>query len=304
MAMKKPGIYAPLHAHYFDDTAIMEAGEDAELLYVRMLAYASRQMELEGYLSDRVITSRLGIMPRMEDDGTGIVPGTDAGSRAGTLAGVGLLTRTGSGYRISGWLKWNKSAEEMDKERKRDRARKTNGETAPDEDFSGTDTGTDVGSRTGTDAGKVPGSHAPIQVTTSQSNPLSSSRAVALPEPPRDDIESICNHLATRIHENGAKRPTIGKTWLTEARLLIDRDGRDFQEIHQTIDWCQADSFWKTNILSMPKFREKYDQLLLKSKQPAPRQQQQATLGTTDWDAKMARARALDEADEQARRTA
>lgn len=129
MAMKRPGIYAPLSAYYFDDAAIMEVGEDAELLYVRMLAYAARQMEFEGFISDRVILTRLGIMPRESGNGTGNgtgnVPGTDAGSRAGLLAEYGLLTREEGGYRISGWLKWNKSAAELGKERARDRQRKT-----------------------------------------------------------------------------------------------------------------------------------------------------------------------------------
>ena len=125
MAMKRPGIYAPLSAYYFDDAAIMEVGEDAELLYVRMLAYAARQMEFEGFISDRVILTRLGIMPRESGNGTGNMPGTDAGSRAGLLAEYGLLTREEGGYRISGWLKWNKSAAELGKERARDRQRKT-----------------------------------------------------------------------------------------------------------------------------------------------------------------------------------
>ena len=135
MAMKRPGIYAPLSAYYFDDAAIMEVGEDAELLYVRMLAYAARQMEFEGFISDRVILTRLGIMPRESGNGTGNgtgnVPGTDAGSRAGLLAEYGLLTREEGGYRISGWLKWNKSAAELGKERSRDRQRKTMPDKAP-----------------------------------------------------------------------------------------------------------------------------------------------------------------------------
>jgi hypothetical protein len=40
------------------------------------------------------------------------------------------------------------------------------------------------------------------------------------------------------------------------------------------IRWCQADEFWRGNILSMPKLREKYDQLRLKAlerrEKPAP----------------------------------
>ena len=149
MAMKRPGIYAPLSAYYFDDAAIMEVGEDAELLYVRMLAYAARQMEFEGFISDRVILTRLGIMPRESGNGTGNMPGTDAGSRAGLLAEYGLLTREEGGYRISGWLKWNKSAAELGKERARDRQRKT----MPDKGVRFPGPGNDTGNRSGTDTG-------------------------------------------------------------------------------------------------------------------------------------------------------
>lgn len=143
MAMRKPGPYAPLSAHYADDERIMEAGEDAELLYVRMLAYAARTPTTEGWISDAVIQSRLGIIPRY--DGSGMVPGTDAGSRAGKLRETGLITRDGNGYRITSWLRWNKSAAEMGKERDRDRKRK--------KPTTSKDDGNDAGSRAGTDTG-------------------------------------------------------------------------------------------------------------------------------------------------------
>jgi hypothetical protein len=40
----------------------------------------------------------------------------------------------------------------------------------------------------------------------------------------------------------------------------------------QIIDWCQTDAFWKGNILSMPKFREKYDRLRIASNNQQGRQ--------------------------------
>ncbi|KQU30324.1 MULTISPECIES: hypothetical protein [unclassified Rhodococcus (in: high G+C Gram-positive bacteria)] len=83
--------------------------------------------------------------------------------------------------------------------------------------------------------------------------------------PPREDVESLCTHLHRRITDNGG-RATISAKWRTEARLLIDNDGVDPEQAHRLIDWCQDDSFWHANILSMPKFREKYQQLLLKAR--------------------------------------
>lgn len=81
--------------------------------------------------------------------------------------------------------------------------------------------------------------------------------------PPRPDVEALCAHLADRIEANGSKRPRITAAWRTSARLLLDLDGRTPEQVRTAIDWCQADEFWRSNILSMPKLREKYDQLRL-----------------------------------------
>jgi len=141
MAMRKPGPFAPLSIHYYDDDKIMEAGELAEVLYVRMLAYAASQPEKEGWISDRVIMSRLGILPFDAGSDAGNMTGTDAGSRAEKLREVGLLSREGAGYRITSWLRWNRSIEEMGKERRRDRDRKN----AVTSNSDGNDAGNDAG---------------------------------------------------------------------------------------------------------------------------------------------------------------
>lgn len=83
----------------------------------------------------------------------------------------------------------------------------------------------------------------------------------------RADVEHLCDHLADRIAANGSKRPAIGKRWRDAARLMIDSDGHTEQQIHAAIDWCQDSEFWRANILSMPKLREKYDQLRLRAMQ-------------------------------------
>jgi hypothetical protein len=82
----------------------------------------------------------------------------------------------------------------------------------------------------------------------------------------RDDVERLCGHLADRIEANGSKRPAITDQWRDAARLLIDRDGRTEAQIHTAIDWCQTDDFWRANVLSMPKLRDKYDQLRLQAR--------------------------------------
>ncbi len=81
----------------------------------------------------------------------------------------------------------------------------------------------------------------------------------------RPDVERLCARLADRIEANGCKRPAVGKKWRDAARLMIDRDGRTEQQITAAIDWCQDNEFWRSNILSMPKLREKYDQLRMQA---------------------------------------
>jgi len=87
------------------------------------------------------------------------------------------------------------------------------------------------------------------------------------PEPAREDVERLCAHLADRLVENGCKQPTITKTWRDAARLLLDKDGRTEDQVRRAIDWCQNDSFWKSNVMSMPKLREKYDTLRLRAEE-------------------------------------
>lgn len=84
----------------------------------------------------------------------------------------------------------------------------------------------------------------------------------------REDVERVCSHLADRIEGNGSKRPTITKSWRTAARLLLDKDGRTEEQVHGAIDWCQNSDFWRSNVLSMPKLREKYDTLRLQAARP------------------------------------
>jgi hypothetical protein len=104
----------------------------------------------------------------------------------------------------------------------------------------------------------------------------------------RDDINTLCNLLADLIAGNGSNRPTVTNAWLTDARLLLDKDGRELEAASRLMRWCQEDSFWRSNILSMPKFRSKYDQLRLaansqqasRKQTPTERAQQTLTLAT------------------------
>ena len=260
MAMRKPGVYVALSAHYADDEKIMEAGEDAELLYVRMLAYCARTPMTEGWISDAVVMSRLGILPRAGE------AGTDAGSRAGKLLDVGLIEREGRGYRIISWLRWNRSIEEMGRERTRDRNRKTSGND-----------GNDAGNATGNDAGTDQG----IPHEFRMADQIKSDAGHAGSDEPRADVRDLCDALSESLTHNGV-RHTVGKAWHTAARLILDKDARPFDEVIEVIDYATTDDFWRPNILSMPKLREKYDTLRLQM-QRKPAMSRQDEVLRREW---------------------
>jgi hypothetical protein len=113
---KSLGSYAPLSATYYRDDAILEAGEKAELLYVRGLSFCSEAMS-DGFISERQVVAVVGAGMR------------DTQSRAQTLVDVGLWERVDGGYVVRSWLKWNKSAEEIGRARKQDRDRKATART-------------------------------------------------------------------------------------------------------------------------------------------------------------------------------
>jgi len=60
-------------------------------------------------------------------------------------------------------------------------------------------------------------------------------------------------------------RPPNFDRWANSLRLLRN-DGRDRtpEQIRATLAWIRADSFWKTNVLSPDKLREKWDTLQVK----------------------------------------
>ena len=55
--------------------------------------------------------------------------------------------------------------------------------------------------------------------------------------------------------------------WTIHIRRMIEIDKHIPADIWNTLLWCMKDSFWRTNIRSTKKFREKYPTLYLQSKQ-------------------------------------
>ena len=81
----------------------------------------------------------------------------------------------------------------------------------------------------------------------------------------RLDVERLCTLLVELMVGNGCRRPRITQKWRDEARLLLDVDKVPLAKAESLLRWAQANGFWKSNIKSMPKFREQYDTLRLQA---------------------------------------
>ena len=92
---KRPGRYAALAADYYDDPAIIAAGPDAELWYVRALAWCAGHPETDGVIPLEVALYRLGI--------------PDAMSRVITCDSHGLVEKNDDSVSVTSWVKWNDS---------------------------------------------------------------------------------------------------------------------------------------------------------------------------------------------------
>lgn len=77
----------------------------------------------------------------------------------------------------------------------------------------------------------------------------------------------LAAYLFSRIKENNPNAKDMSESrlqnWADDARKLLELDKRDKKLVAEVIDWCQADSFWCTNILSVNKLRQRFDQLTI-----------------------------------------
>lgn len=93
MARQTPGNYVPLDVNYARDVAVRKAGPNAELLYIRSLAYA-KGARTSGFVSDFDLEVVAVGMRAVR-------------AAAEKLCEVGLWMRVTDGWRIRSWDRWN-----------------------------------------------------------------------------------------------------------------------------------------------------------------------------------------------------
>jgi len=111
--VRRNGSYAPLSAHYYKDERLIEAGERAEILYVRGLAFCADVLS-DGFISDSQLTRFVG---------AGL---TGVKQRAARLVAVSAWVRDDDrgGYVVRSWAKWNRTKAEIEAKLRADSERK------------------------------------------------------------------------------------------------------------------------------------------------------------------------------------
>lgn len=81
------------------------------------------------------------------------------------------------------------------------------------------------------------------------------------------EVWRLTEWLVTCMRNNNpnVKIPKDLTKWHKEMDRMLRLDKRTFIDIYNVITFCQTDSFWKSNILSVPKLREKFDTLYMKA---------------------------------------
>jgi len=95
---------------YYRDPAIIRAGEKAEVLYLRALAFTNDD-QTDGHIDDAqlpLFTVGLGSLK----------------PRIAALEREGLWQRNGSGWNVRNWSKWNRTRAEIEEKRRQDSERK------------------------------------------------------------------------------------------------------------------------------------------------------------------------------------
>lgn len=109
--VKRLGAYAKLSATYYRDDSLLRAGDQAEVLFTRGLAFCA-EASSDGYITDLQVTHVVGIGLKALQ------------KRLDALVNEGVWEKVDGGYVVRSWLKWNRSAAEVGMVKKKDRERK------------------------------------------------------------------------------------------------------------------------------------------------------------------------------------
>lgn len=176
-----------------------------------------------------------------------------------------------AGFQFANWDEYQPTKAEVEERRRKDREKKQRQRRGSDGKFAG-ESGVpnasprvSPGDMSGTPQGVTGESAVPVPSRPVPSPSYSSSEF----DKSNPDAADMLAYFDSRVEHNGFKRPTRTKKNDDAARLMLTRDGLDGAEIRQVMDWALSDEFWRTNIRSFSKFREKFETLRAQMSRPA-----------------------------------
>ncbi|SMY01305.1 hypothetical protein BSP239C_03211 [Brevibacterium sp. 239c] len=95
--------------------------------------------------------------------------------------------------------------------------------------------------------------------------PINTSSGFAEAHP---DAAELIEWFNAQVTQNGFKKPSDTKANRDAARLLLGRDGISTERAREVAVWALADEFWRTNIRSFSKLRDKFETLEAQMQRP------------------------------------
>lgn len=224
------GLWVKLSVDYLDDPKILRVGMDGELLFIRGLAYAKKRND--GFIPEAVLP-RIGF-------------GFDLGQLteiAARLESEGLWQAADNGWTITAWSVW-----QVDTSSERGgfaNHKRWHKEPKP-------------GCQWCESKWTPNGLQMDVQMESREEKSREESFVASA------DAEQLCDLLKQRMEANGVKTKPVTSAWLKQMDAIIRLDKRTTDEIRSVIEWCQSDPFWRCNILSPKKLREKFETLRLR----------------------------------------
>lgn len=80
---------------------------------------------------------------------------------------------------------------------------------------------------------------------------------------------NLALHLKELILRNNPEatiKDSQVKNWAIEAKLMVEKEKKTIERIKEVMEWSQNSPFWRTNVLSMGKLREKWNTLTIQMK--------------------------------------
>lgn len=256
---KDTRLFARLDLDYADHPKIVALSDSAFRAHIEMILYSRK------YMTDGRITKQ--VAKRFASESLSELLANDEDTPS-------LIANEDGSYQLHGYADMNETKAEIENRsrvnaengRRGAEAKKRNAKRKSSESLS-----KPLSDSSGERGGEI---LAETETETETDSNTSSGFADAHPE-----VAQALEYFNDRVKQNGFKRPADTKANRDAARLLFTRDEYPPTVIREVMDWALSNEFWRTNIRSFSKFREKFETMQAQMRRP-----QQSSQGRMTFD--------------------